>query len=119
MLGYLPSWIGLGADLPRGVYWQWRRWCLSPHFFTKEWGVTLPSPEPDKARFALTLLPVADDIMIPPHMVRRLAAFYPRATITEDLIVPAQGGLKAVGHLRLFSPRSKALWPRIAAPLIC
>ncbi|MEM8754002.1 MAG: hypothetical protein AAGF90_13570, partial [Pseudomonadota bacterium] len=33
-LGYLPGRaLGLGADLPRGVYWQWRRWCLTPGFW--------------------------------------------------------------------------------------
>jgi predicted alpha/beta hydrolase len=118
ILGYLPSWIGLGANLPRGVFWQWRRWCLSPQFSRKEWGITMPSPRPEEARFALTLLPVADDIIIPPAMARRLSAFYPQATVTEDLIVPAQGKLRAVGHLRLFSPRCKIFWPRIAAPLL-
>jgi predicted alpha/beta hydrolase len=116
--GYLPGWLGLGADLPRGVYWQWRRWCLSPRFSQPEWGVSLPAPQLEEARFHLTLLPVADDVMIPQKMVRRLPSFYPQATITEDLITPSEHGLKEIGHLRLFSARCRAFWPRIAAPLV-
>ncbi|MGL4636501.1 MAG: alpha/beta hydrolase family protein [Beijerinckiaceae bacterium] len=118
VLGYLPAWVGLGSDLPAGVYWQWRKWCRSPEFSIPEWGTTLPMPDTAKASFHLTLMPIADDIMIPPKMARRLAAFYPEATIHEDLITPAEQGLKSVGHLRIFSPRCKAFWPRIAAPLV-
>jgi predicted alpha/beta hydrolase len=32
--GYLPwSLLGMGEDLPLGVYRQWRRWCGYPHYF--------------------------------------------------------------------------------------
>jgi predicted alpha/beta hydrolase len=119
LFGYMPGKrTGLGADLPGKVYWQWRRWCLSPQFSRPDWGKTLPLPKPEKARFHLTLLAVADDVMIPPAMVRKLAAFYPEALIHEELIVPSDEGLTEIGHLRLFSPRCRAFWPRIAAPLV-
>jgi predicted alpha/beta hydrolase len=119
LFGYMPGKrTGLGADLPGNVYWQWRRWCLSPHFSRPDWGKALPMPKPEKARFHLTLVPIADDVMIPPAMVRKLAAFYPEALISEDLIIPSDEGLKEIGHLRLFSPRCRAFWPRIAAPLV-
>jgi predicted alpha/beta hydrolase len=117
VIGYLPGWLGFGADLPKDVYWQWRRWCLSREFSRPEWGMSLPSPKLNEARFHLTLLPVADDVMIPPLMVRRLPTFYPHARVQEDLIVPKDFGLKEIGHLRVFAPRSKAVWPRIAAAL--
>jgi len=117
VIGYLPGWLGFGADLPKDVYWQWRRWCLSREFSRPEWGMSLPSPKLDEARFHLTLMPVADDVMIPPTMARRLPTFYPYANAQEDLIVPKDFGLKEIGHLRVFAPRSKAVWPRIAAAL--
>lgn len=115
LLGYLPRWMGLGADLPAGVYWQWRRWCLSRDFARADWGRSLPEPQAARARFRLTLIPIADDVMIPPKMVRRLAAFYPAAQTREDMIVPEAKKGQKIGHLRIFSPRSREWWPRIAA----
>ena len=33
LFGYLPGkLVGLGTDLPAGVFWQWRRWCTSKRF---------------------------------------------------------------------------------------
>ena len=32
--GYTPmSMLGMGEDLPYGVYKQWRQWCKYPHYF--------------------------------------------------------------------------------------
>lgn len=32
--GYLPwSWLGMGEDLPLGVYRQWKRWCRYPGYW--------------------------------------------------------------------------------------
>ncbi len=32
--GYAPfDMLGMGEDLPLGVYNQWRRWCKFPHYF--------------------------------------------------------------------------------------
>jgi predicted alpha/beta hydrolase len=119
LTGYMPGKkLGLGNDIPKGVYWQWRRWCLTRDFSRIDWGRSIPAPDISKARFRLMLLPVEDDVMIPPTMVRKLAAFYPAAEVTEDLLKPSDFGLKEIGHLRAFAPRNKALWPRIAAAVI-
>jgi predicted alpha/beta hydrolase len=119
VMGYMPGKkLGLGSNIPAGVYWQWRRWCLTRQFSRVDWGGNIPSPDLSKARFNLTLLPVADDVMIPPLMVRRLADFYPAADISEDLLTPADFSLREIGHLRAFAPRNKAVWPRIAAAVI-
>jgi predicted alpha/beta hydrolase len=79
-LGYLPGRrLGLGADLPAGFFWQWRRWCLRKGYSSSDWGARLPEPDLDKARFNLDLVAIADDWMIPPGVVWRLADFYPKA----------------------------------------
>ncbi len=118
-LGYLPGRaIGLGADLPAGVYWEWRRVCVTPGFHKPEWGKSLPTPDLGAARFDLTLLPVADDPMIPPAVVRRLPQFYPHARVGETLLDPKALGIKAIGHVGAFHVRNRACWPLIAAPLV-
>jgi predicted alpha/beta hydrolase len=118
-LGYLPGRaIGLGADLPAGVYWEWRKVCVTPGFHQPEWGHSLPTPRLDAARFDLTLLPAADDQMIPPAVVRRLPRFYPQARVSETLLDPAALGCKKIGHVGAFHIRNRACWTLIADPLV-
>jgi predicted alpha/beta hydrolase len=118
LAGYLPGQaLGLGANLPAGVYWEWRRLCLRRSFHRDEWGRAYPQPALEAARFKLALIPVADDITIAPHMVRKLPAFYPHAQISEVLLDPGRLGLKAIGHGGAFKANNKACWPLIAAPL--
>ncbi|MGO8952452.1 MAG: serine aminopeptidase domain-containing protein [Rhodomicrobium sp.] len=117
--GYMPGRaLGLGADIPRGVYWEWRRLCLKPDYHRSEWGRAYPQPRLEEARFKLTTIPIADDTLIAPHMVRKLPAFYPHAQLGETLLDPARLGLRAIGHAGAFMARNKACWPLIAAPLL-
>ncbi|TWB20609.1 putative alpha/beta hydrolase [Nitrospirillum amazonense] len=112
LCGYLPGrLLGLGADLPKGVFWQWRRWCTSRGFYRVDWGQSMPHPTPDRMTGAVTLVGIADDEMMPPERVRRLADFYPAATIRHRVITPAEAGAKAIGHLRLFAERNARAWP--------
>lgn len=110
-LGYLPGKrIGLGADLPAGVYWQWRRWCTSRGYFAGD--PSLPPERPEAFRGDLRLVGFADDATIPPALVHRLADSYPAARSTDRLTLdPAAFGLKAIGHLGAFAARNAALWP--------
>ena len=117
-LGYFPgSRLGLGADLPAGVFWQWRRWCLTPGFATADWGRSLPEPRRERARFALHLVAIEDDWMMPPDVVWRLADYYPAARVTRALIEPRRLGLRSVGHLAAFRERNRVAWPLITDAL--
>lgn len=110
--GYMPGkLLGLGADLPGPVYWQWRRWCTSRGFKRVDWGKSLPRPDLDRVTCPVRLVSLADDEMIPPPVVRDLAQFYPRAAVEHRTIAPAEAGVSQIGHLRIFSERCKAAWP--------
>ncbi|MFM2045154.1 MAG: hypothetical protein RLY86_3730 [Pseudomonadota bacterium] len=115
-MGYMPGkMLGLGADLPPEVYWQWRRWCTSRRFFKVDWGRHLPEPDLTRMTGEVRLVGIADDPMIPPPVVRDLAEFYPRARVEHRVITPAEVGVKAIGHLRVFSDRCRAAWPLLLA----
>jgi predicted alpha/beta hydrolase len=117
--GYLPGRIlGLGADMPADVYWEWRKLCLRPDFHRSEWGRDYPQPRLNEARFHLTLAPIADDVVIAPHMVRKLPVFYPLAPVSEIVIDPVKLGLRKIGHGGAFVLRNRACWPLISAPLV-
>ena len=113
LAGYLPGrLLGLGADLPRNVYRQWRRWCLSRGFNRRDWGTTLPEPDLGAFRGELVLVAVADDDFVPPARVARLAATYPAAVRVRRVEVrPAELGLARIGHAKLASARCAGAWP--------
>ncbi len=112
--GYLPgAALGLKANLPAGVFWQWRRWCTSRGFHRVDWGGVMPEPQPGRVRCPVELVAFEDDVMIPPDRVRALAAFYPLAEISFRSIAPRAVGLKGIGHVAGFARRSAAAWPRM------
>jgi predicted alpha/beta hydrolase len=114
LFGYMPGrWVGLGADLPAQVYWQWRSWCLSRQFHRKQWGGALPQPDLDAVKADVALIAFADDPMIPPASVRLLAQFYPAARLTYREFKPQDVGLLAIGHVGAFWKRNSALWPAL------
>ncbi|SLN39793.1 Alpha/beta hydrolase family protein [Pseudoruegeria aquimaris] len=116
MLGYLPGRaMGLGPDLPAGVYWQWRRWCTTPGFNACDVGRDLPEPDPAAVQCPVKHVAVADDVMVPPAAVWRLMQLYPEAPKRQLTLRPADFGLKRIGHIGMFNGRNAATWPAIIA----
>lgn len=113
-LGYLPGHrLGLGSALPRGVFWQWRRWLLKRGNMASDPAIG-PFAQPSFTG-PLTLISIADDWMIPPHAVARLAQWHPQAQATHSTLHPTDFGLPAIGHIHPFSRRNSALWPALIA----
>ena len=104
--------MGLGADLPAQVYWQWRRWCISDTFYEDD-----PALPPLAAPYTgpMKLVAMEDDVMMPPKSVWKLARFYPEAQQSRQLLRPQDYGLKRIGHIEVLNPRNKALWPDLLA----
>ena len=116
ILGYLPGRrLGFGADLPSGVYRQWRRWCTSRDFYVRELGTTLPTPAAVPPSCPLHLVAVADDPMIPPHAMWRLSAAYPETAQSRTVLRPAAYGLPRIGHLGAFHRNARACWGDLIA----
>jgi predicted alpha/beta hydrolase len=114
IFGYLPGkYSGIGADLPATVFWQWRRWCLSPKFYELDWGKTMPVPDLKRVKADITMISLTDDQMMPASSVRLLADLYPAARVTHRDLAPEAAGLQRIGHLHLFSERCKSAWPLI------
>ncbi|WP_435660159.1 alpha/beta hydrolase family protein [Leisingera caerulea] len=114
VLGYLPGRaVGFGADLPAGVYWQWRRWCTTRRSYLPETGRGLPLPRWKETGIPVDLFAVADDDVVPPPAVWRLGEVFGGAAQHRTVLVPRELGLKAIGHLGAFARENAALWPRL------
>ncbi|MGB6229956.1 MAG: alpha/beta hydrolase [Litorimonas sp.] len=117
LLGYTPGRrLGLGADLPAGVYRQWRRWCLSRSFYAGDVGTALPLPAAVPPSCAMRVVDISDDPMIPPHVVWRLMAAYPETWRDQKVLHPAAYSLQRIGHLGAFHRRAAACWPDLIGP---
>lgn len=112
--GYLPGRrLFFGADLPAGVYWQWRRWCTRRDFFQCDIGVSLPTPNFAMSSPALRMLSMSDDVVVPPVAVRRYADAFSAGHVAYEELSPADYALPSLRHIEVMSKRNTAAWPAI------
>ncbi len=101
--GYAPSSIiGMGEDLPLGVYRDWRRWCTFPHYFFDDPTESGLAEEYARVRTPIVAANSLDDPWAPP---RSRDAFlekgYRNAPVERIDIDPrALGDLGHMGYLR-------------------
>lgn len=113
-LGYHPGKsTGLGADLPLGVWRDWRRWCTTRGFYLPELGQRLPFPDPSRVTARLRLITTTDDPWVPQAAVWRLMQLYPEAIKQQRVLNPADFGLSRLGHLGALARTNAAVWPSL------
>jgi predicted alpha/beta hydrolase len=110
VFGYFPGKsLRIVGDLPRGVAWQWRRWCLHPEYLLAE-------GDRYRESFKRVAIPIrgysfADDAMIQRPAVDQLHAFYSSAQVERRHMQPGDIGARSIGHFGFFSERSRdTLW---------
>ena len=119
LLGYVPAKrIGWGEDLPAGVAQQWARWCLSPGYYRNDAGGSIKEHYYDRITAPISSIVASDDPIATPKNVADLLDLFPAATGRCVTLRPSEFGLRKIGHVRMFRPAWKALWPIIAAGLM-
>lgn len=114
--GHLPlRALGLGHDIPAGVYRQWRSWCLSPRFQTDD--PALPRTDASALRCPVRMIAVADDALCPSVAVWRLMRAYPMARKTQAVLSPGMLGLPRLGHLHVLGKEGAAGWASVVGPI--
>lgn len=110
--GYLRwSALGMGEDLPRDVFRQWRHWCGFPRYFFDDPAVA----EAMRTQFAAVRTPIVaanatDDLWAPPRSRDAFMAGYAQAMVEgRDIDVRARG-LGTIGHMGYFRPHARVLW---------
>jgi predicted alpha/beta hydrolase len=110
--GYIPTgggWAGL--PLPRGVYEEWRRWCLRPEHFGPELATTLADNVFAEIRAPLLSLGFTDDPIATHRTITELHHFFPNAARESRWFSPEDIGVKRIGHEGFFASRHRdSLW---------
>lgn len=114
--GYLAwSKLGMGEDLPLGVYSDWKHWCRFPRYFFDD-----PKMEHVAHLFARITTPIIaanalDDRWASPASRDAFMAGYRNAAWRpcDILVDTGPGGLGAIGHLGYFRRRSEPLWREV------
>ena len=110
LFGFFPGKkLRMVGDLPRGVAWQWRRWCLHPDYLLSE------SPRYREAfdRMSLPILSYSfeDDPIITRAGIESLHDFYRNAAVERRHVSPGEIRAPRIGHFGFFAPSSEnTLW---------
>ncbi len=113
--GYAPmSMIGVGEDLPLGVYRQWRHWCGFPHYFFDD-----PQMSEVAEQFARVRTPIAaanalDDLWAQPRSRDAFVRAYCNAPI-ERIDLHSDDWPGGLGHMGYFRRKSQPLWDDVLA----
>jgi predicted alpha/beta hydrolase len=109
-LGYAPGRIGLGEDLPMGVFLQWVDWAMRPHYLFDD--PALPGlTNFSKFTGAMRALCLTDDPRATRAAVELLCAGFSSAKPEILDIAPADAGVGRLGHFGFFRPEHRdTLW---------
>jgi len=110
--GYIPTgggWAGL--PLPRGVYEEWRGWCLRPDHFAPDLHTCLADNYFTEIRAPMLSVSFSDDPIATRRTVEALTAFYPNAARESRWYTPADAGSRRIGHEGFFASKHReTLW---------
>jgi predicted alpha/beta hydrolase len=112
--GYLAwSRLGMGEDLPLGVYRDWKHWCRFPRYFFDD-----PAMAHLAERFGRVTTPIVaanalDDLWAPPASRDAFMAAYRGSPWQAVDIDPLRSGLGAIGHMGYFRRKAEPLWHEV------
>ena len=114
LFGYFPgARLRKVGDLPRGVIWQWRRWCLNPRYHVGAEGEALRQ-QFAAVRFPVVALSMTDDELMTERGTRVLIDCYENAPRELQRIAPADANATRIGHFGFFRAQFEAtLWTRV------
>lgn len=109
--------LGLVGNLPAGVLWQWRRWCLHPNYGIGVEGEALRNAYA-AARYPVHAFSVEDDEMMSWRSTASLVGWYRNSAQRIERLRMLDVPGRRIGHFGFFrSEMEHTLWPRALAVL--
>ena len=105
--GYMAwSILGMGDDLPLGVYQDWKRWCAFPHYYFDDPGMQHVADQYASVNTPCMFATAVDDPWAPPLSRHAFVKGYRNAPIERrDLSAKLP-----IGHMGYFKAGSEQLW---------
>lgn len=108
---------GLVGDLPAGVVWQWRAWCMHPNYGIGVEGEVLRTAYA-AARYPLHAFSVEDDEMMSWRSTASLVSWYRNCPQSMERLRMLEVPGRRIGHFGFFrAEMASCLWPRALAVL--
>jgi predicted alpha/beta hydrolase len=103
--------LGMGEDLPLGVYRDWKHWCGYPHYFFDDPHML----DEVRSAFDRITIPIVaanavDDRWAPPASRDAFMRGYRNAAVTALDLHPEASGLRTIGHMGYFRREAQTLW---------
>jgi predicted alpha/beta hydrolase len=103
--------VGWGEDLPKNVILEWRRWCMSKHYFRSCLRQQLGSDTFANFTTPITALYTSDDDIANDKTVPLMMRFFPNAPVTIIKLPVEDYTRDKAGHTGLFRRRFEhSLW---------
>jgi predicted alpha/beta hydrolase len=113
--GYSPwKMLGIGEDLPAGVFWQWRHWCRFPHYFFDDPAMPGMSEQYASVTSPIVAANALDDLWALPRSRNAFMQAYRNASLSYVDIDPRQVDGN-IGHMGYFKAKSQPLWDEVLA----
>jgi predicted alpha/beta hydrolase len=115
--GYAPmNKLGWGEPLPSGVYFEWRKWCLSKYHFKDFLLAHIGAATFTDFTSPIAAVHTSDDYIANKKTIPKLLEFYPNSPNKTICIKPADYGVVKIGHTGIFRSRhEKTIWPVLVA----
>ena len=112
--GYLPwSKLNMGADLPIGVYQQWRKWCKNPTYFFADPEQHALIAQYEQVKTPIYAVSALDDDWALPNSRHAFMQHYRQAPMQFINISASNYGLKEIGHMGYFRKGAEKIWDEI------
>lgn len=112
--GYLP-WqkFNMGADLPKAVYRDWRRWCQNPLYYFADSDLSELHHQFAEVRLPIYAYAALDDDWALPSSRQAFMQHYRQAKLHFIDLNPKSFGLKQIGHMGYFRQGAEKLWQQV------
>lgn len=112
--GYLAwSKLGMGEDLPLGVFRDWKHWCQFPRYFFDDPAMSHLAARFDRVTTPIVAANALDDLWAPPASRDAFMAAYHGTPWQGIDIDPQRSGLGAIGHMGYFRRKAEPLWQEV------
>ncbi|MGQ8365488.1 alpha/beta hydrolase family protein [Glaciecola sp. 1036] len=101
--------LGMGEDLPKDVFYQWRRWCRYPRYFFDDPKMDGIDKLYESVRTPMVTANAMDDRWAMPASRDAFVQYYKNAPLSK-LDIPATMIPGGIGHMGYFRKNAIPLW---------